>query len=719
MKLLLAGNDGFLSKKLAERALAEKNKVYCVGDFEADLPTQIRFFHFSPQKPEICEVFNTYNPDMVVFISNVKEDIRGDIRERDVSEHVSAFFNIFSLADLYKIPRFIYISTADLYDNQEEAANEESILKANTKRQETHLICEQHILNSINKVNQKTLILRLSTLYDENPDDPGNILDYLLFHDADTNRKRGMLQLRKKYDLLHSDDFSSAVMLLQDFKKDDAINIGSGKLILRKDIENMVNVYAGGMEYQGEIPFEYGMDVEKASESYGFKVRKGTKKSIKEAIAAKVDKRNEKKKKLSLGQKIKNFFELDFFKSKAFKTILNYLENLVLFGIVLLLTDFFKNSFLNEYIDIRVAYIALMGLVHGLRQSSVSAALCIATVLINYEMSDYGLITVVYDINVLIMILIFITVAMITGNIRQRFNNQNEELEDALERTQDQLDYTRSMYKESIAVKDSLQFQVLNATDSYGRIFSSVEKLDSLHFDKLKTELIIVAQEIMRNDSIALYMMGRNTRFSRLISYSHKLAHMPKSVEIISRPEFNKVYQSHEMFVNRDVSNTKAPMMLAPIVDDNRVIAMLALYDAPLEVLTLSYENLFRITARLVSQAIIRAYSYREALEDKWYINDTQVLTAESFSEKLIHAQEASSNEQASFVLLRVDENSHKLLFESSSKYVREFDYVGMGKNGEMFLLLNNVSRQDLPFIQKRFGENGIKTIIVKEVYNI
>lgn len=719
MKVLIAGNEGFLAKKIAERFSADHDKLYYIGNSEIKRGTNFNVFSFSPSKDETREVFKTYRPDVVIYINNVNKDYRNDLSEKKVSEHVRGFFNLYTLANEYKANRFIYTSTESVYDKEIQTPDEESAVILDSNFEEAHYICEQHIINTKDSVLQKSLILRVSTLFNENPKDDKNIIDYL-FNQASSRKNKQKVSLEKKYDLIHSDDFISALVTLKDFKENDVLNIGRGRTISFESLNILISEISNDTEISTEdIEDNEGMTITRVSQEYGFYPRKDLMKSLKNSIVAKRDYKYSNSMNKSLFKKIGDFFEKDFFKGKLFRTIVAYLENLVLFGLLLLLTDFFKKNLTNEFIDLRVAYIALVGLVHGIRQSSLSAVLCIAMVLINYEMNDYGLVTVIYDMEILITILVFVAVAMITGYVKDRFVRVNKELTDENTRVKQQLEYIRTMYNESIAVKDTLQFQVLNATDSYGRIFNSVEKLDSLQFDKLKTEIIIVTEEIMRNNSIAFYMVGRNTRFSRLISYSNKLSELPKSVEIIKYPEFNQVYQTHEMNVNRKISNNDLPLMISPIVNDGRVIAMLALYEAPLDVLTLSYENLFKITSRLVSQAIIRTYTYQEAQEDRYYVGNTQVLKANSFSQKLAHAQEASENEQASYVLLNVLKSSHGFLMENSGKFIREFDYVGMGENEEMFILLNNISKADLPHVVKRFKNNGIDTSVIKEVNSI
>lgn len=718
MRILVAVNDEFMAKNITKRFSAENDKLYYISGLNLELRKGIKVFPSDSSIERIQDIFKTYSPELVIFCNNVKADCKNDLSEIQVSEHVKHFFNLYTLADKYKTNRFIYVSSEKVYGENLAKADEEDSLGIESRFAEAHYICEQHIQNSQNHVSQKSLILRISTLYDNDPNDHKSIVDQLILDDECQKQLPKENNLQQAYDFLHTDDFISVLVEAKDFKENDIVNIGSGKRISVSELDKLISAFLRDkcIDFNSVNVID-GININKAINDYKFSPRKHFDKSLKEAI--RIKRKNYAERSENPNLKFKSFF-INIFKSKPFKASLDYVENLALFGILLVITNFFQYSNLNSFIDLRIAYIALIGLVFGIKQSSLAAILCIGFVLINYEMDDYGLVTAIYDNNILITVLVFISVAMITGYIKDRHTRRNEELEEESKRLKEQLEYTRSMYNESIAVKDLLQFQVFNVTDSYGRIFSSVEKLNSLHFDKLKTEIIVVAEEVMHNNSIALFMVGRNKRFLRLLSCSNKLTNnIPKSVDIENADEFNKVYHSRKMYLNLSVSKEEAPLMIAPIINENNVIAMLVMYEAPFEMLTLSYKNLFSITSRLISQAIVRAYAYKKAQEDKWYIGESQVLTAESFSQRLVNVQQANKQEQGSYVVLWVDKQSHESLMKDSYKYIREFDYVGMGKYGEMYILLNNISEDDLPNVVHRLKENGIDTTVVKEEYAI
>ncbi len=585
MRILVAVDDEFIAKNIAKRFLAENDKLYYISGLNRELQKGIKVFPANSSNERMQDIFKTYSPDLVVFCNNTKVDCKNDFSEIQVSEHVKHFFDIYALADKYKTTRFIYVSSEKVYGENPINSDEENCLRVESRFAEAHYICEKHIQNSQNRVFQKSLVLRISTLYDNNPNDEKSIVDHLILDNESLKQMVKKNSFRQAYDFLHTDDFISALVAFKGFKDNDIINISSGKRISIGELDKLISY--GLTDKVNDVEKIDGLNNNKAVSCYKFAIKKDFNKSLNEAVIIKKKYYSEKS---EINVKYRDVFK-NFFKSKLFKTSLDYVENLFLFGILLVITNFFQNSNLNSFIDLRIAYIALVGLVYGIRQSSLAAVLCIAFVLLNYEMNDYGLVTAIYDNNILITIIVFVSVAMITGYIKDRHTRRNEELEGESERLNEQLEYTRGMYNESIAIKDLLQFQVFNVTDSFGRIFSSVEKLNSLHFDKLKTEIIVVAEEIMRNKSIALYMVGRDKRFLRLISCSNKLMNIPKSVEIENSDEFSKVYRSKKMYLNLSVSNKEAPLMIAPIIDEKNVIAMLVLYEAPFEMLTLSYKK--------------------------------------------------------------------------------------------------------------------------------
>ena len=74
-----------------------------------------------------------------------------------------------------------------------------------------------------------------------------------------------------------------------------------------------------------------------------------------------------------------------------------------------------------------------------------------------------------------------------------------------------------------------------------------------------------------------------------------------------------KALNNKELFINSDMYSN-IPTMMMPIVVKEEVIGFVALSNVKFEELTLHNETLFKITTKLVTGALSRAYKYEKAI---------------------------------------------------------------------------------------------------------
>jgi len=366
------------------------------------------------------------------------------------------------------------------------------------------------------------------------------------------------------------------------------------------------------------------------------------------------------------------------------------------------------------YIDIRVLFILIIGAIHGLRHSVIATGLCIALLFYEYIIKGYSMLVLIYDTRIMSAIFVFLLAGMVLGYLSDRNKLQVQEFAQIEKNLNEQLYHLKEMYYNSLKVKDSLQGQIFNSENSYGQIFGMISQLDSLDFNKLKGEIIRITVDIMGSNSIALYMFGRDKKFLRLLAKSPSLSMLKKSVDVGDSPEFSEILQTKELFVNRKI-NAETPMVMAsPILYDDQVIAIIAMYDAEISDLTLSYQNLFSITMKLVNQSIVRAYKYQQAQEDEWYITGTNILKSDYLQDKILQSIEMQERGVSSFVLIKIIQDGKQDYSSIVPKMIREFDHIGY-YNDEILVLLNNTTLQEFSdFVEKRFSKNGIDTKVLK-----
>ena len=724
MKILLIGNDKFIAKALADRFLLEEDQVYLLGDFGLDtiddIPDKVKYFETDIFSDGSRDVFSVQLPDTVVYFEDAQRDCLHDMVLDGVNNHMSKFMNAFALSTWHSVKKFIYISTIELYDHLAVYPGEESEVKAESLWQSAHFLCEQHIQNTRNSSRVSSTILRTSTIYGPGQKSNFSEVAYYLDKNYSKNKKDDDISLPDvEKDYIYIEDFCNAVYRASSSSVTGILNIASGKKAPTSYIKTCVDkIYFNPNISIGFIENKDSVDVTLAATALDFITHVDILRGINGMIIHKQEQEIHKKD-VGIKTKIKRLFskiKKAYMKNKVIFSILAYVENILAFILVAYLILNKDITMLFGYIDIRVLYILIIGAIHGLRQSSISTALCVALFFYQSLALGYDILVLIYDSNIMAAIFVFLLAGMLFGYISDRSRQKINELTKGELKTRKQLMHIKEMYLESLKVKDLLQGQIFNSSNSYGRVFGVVSKLDSLDFNKLKGEIIRVTEEIMENRSISLYMFGRNRGFLRLLAKSQGLVVAKKSITISEKPEIAMLMETGQLYVRKDMNSSSDILMAAPVEYEEEIIAVLVMHKANLDNLTLSYQNLFSITANLVNQAIIRAYKYQQAQEDEWYIEGTGIMKKEYFEERVQQSIEMEDQGVSSYVVLEVTNDVIDGLYERIPKIIREFDYVGLDEKGKLKILLNNTAKSEAGIVLERFSAKGILAKLSEEV---
>jgi len=724
VKVLLIGNDAFLAQSLSKRFLLEEDQVNLLGDFSSDeidlFPEKLRVFDTDISDKSAGDVFSIQLPEVVVYFDNAQKDFIHDMVLDGVNEHMRRFLNAFALATWQGVKRFIYVSTIDLYDSIDIYPGEESPVKAESVWESAHYLCEEHLANMDNTSNVLSLCLRTSTIYGPGQSTGNCEVVHLINQKlGQSTEEEDQLPVSGENDYIYIDDFCEAVYRSAKSTITGVLNIASGKKVDIDDLRLIISQIVENPEISiSFMKTSESVDVTEAATVMDYITRTDIVKGIRDILAYSREE-TRKEKEMTIMRKVRRFFSNV---GKRIKTtndsvrILPFVENLVLFaGVAYLMLD--RNvTMLFGFIDIRVLYILIMGAVFGLKQSVLSTALCVGLLFYAAIQTGYNFQALLYDVKLMSALFVFLLAGLIFGYIRDRANQKVKELARSEAKTKKQLAHIKEMYLESLKVKDSLQGQIFNSSNSYGRVFDMVYKLDSLDFNKLKGEIIRVTEEIMENRTVSLYMFGRNRGFLRLMAKSQGLRTAPKSIDVMTRPEIQQILVDHEIYMRRNIGQHEDIVLAAPIENDEAIIAILMIHEAQLEQLSLSYQNLLKITASLVSQSIERAYQYQQAQEDEWYIENTNILKAAYFNERILQAEELQEQGVSNYVLLRVEESVSKDLYEMASKMIREFDYVGLDYAGRLCILLTNTVSDEAQFVLNRLAAKEIYANVSENV---
>lgn len=105
---------------------------------------------------------------------------------------------------------------------------------------------------------------------------------------------------------------------------------------------------------------------------------------------------------------------------KAGKGLFKYIELLVVFLVVELISHFTSDSIYFRFVDVRLLYVVVMGTVHGMRMGMLAAGLECLVLIRQYALMGIGGTLLFYNIENWIPFMAYLMVGSITGYISNK-----------------------------------------------------------------------------------------------------------------------------------------------------------------------------------------------------------------------------------------------------------------------------------------------------------
>jgi hypothetical protein len=358
-----------------------------------------------------------------------------------------------------------------------------------------------------------------------------------------------------------------------------------------------------------------------------------------------------------------------------------------------------------------------MGIMWGTKQSTIAVVLSGILYFEDSIRMGKDFVSLLYDPGSLLQISIYILLGVSTGYSVDRKNREIEFSLMKLEDLEGKYSFVNDLYNETRAIKDELHKQITGSRDSFGKVYNIIRELDSLQSKDVFNASIGVLENIMQSNEIAIYIISKNTFFLRLMAKSKKMDNdIAKSIRIEDSPEIKTLIESKKIFVNKNL-NPKLPILMAPVIDNDKVVAIVAIQKVQFENMTMYYQNLFKVVVGLISASINKAYRYEEATYNETHINGTPILTSDCFGKLLKGSKEAKDNHHFEYCLLAVenlDVNNEAEVY-SITGMLREVDSIGMGPDNRVWILLSNTSASDASIVVNRLEKMGVNVSIVNE----
>ena len=230
--------------------------------------------------------------------------------------------------------------------------------------------------------------------------------------------------------------------------------------------------------------------------------------------------------KRTIGEKIYNRIRSKSFIILAIELSLGYL-------LMEFLNQITNTSIQFKYIDFRLLYVVIIAAVHGLKPGIMASVLSCISCLAAYIASGTQAAMIVYSIDKWLPFSCYIMLGAVIGYTKDKKEKQISSTTDENITLKKRYSFLIELYDNSLTDKDEYKRQIMSYKNSFGRIYEITRKLNSMLPVTVFKEALLALEDILGNQTIAIYNISGETKFARLSVCSKKIMEAtPKSINL-------------------------------------------------------------------------------------------------------------------------------------------------------------------------------------------
>ncbi len=699
MKILLTGILSPMIWGMVDRLVREGHQVSLLGQgLGASAFAQKATVHdISPRSPEALRALEAGRFGLVVFFYAYQCEDTGAYGSIQGSM-LDALFQLQHAAAGCGVENFYLVSDVRVFGGGQAGREDETPIPETA----TGILINaaEEVLRCVDPSSLQTLLIRVTHLYCSGA------------QDAFFSRARQFCDNNQTMtldgapvdmcDFMHIDDLALFIILALETKLTGVAHLAYGERLAYSEMVPLLQAYLPGLKFnysnnpQRRTILQSGI----AASKTGWVPRHRWVSELAEIFSA------------APGGKTRHTLrgQLSHIGRRLFGSVLPWIELIAFAVIAELLTRSANSNAVFRFVDYWLFYVILMGSIHGGPIGMMAGLIACVGYSFNWLEGGRDIYLLLYNKDNWLPLIMYILGGGFFGYQHDRSVQKLAAVQKEIEQRDAETEFMQSMYKQVDADRSVLQEQVIRFRDSYGRIYAITQELDTLQPEQVFLSTLDVLEDVMQNQSVALYSCSSASSFARLVVNSRSMTDLPKSMDMKEYPLLADTYNMGEVFANTKLE-AGYPAFCAPIMQDGKTIALIALWDVPFEQQTLYRQNLFSVVSGLVQSAMVRALRYFDAAQDM-YIRNTHILTDKAFRSTLSVYSQMRKKRASAYLLLSVESVDNIISIEEYDRRIgraiRSTDIAGKLDNGRLYVLLPQASLDNLPQIEKRFHASGL-----------
>jgi nucleoside-diphosphate-sugar epimerase len=400
----------------------------------------------------------------------------------------------------------------------------------------------------------------------------------------------------------------------------------------------------------------------------------------------------------------------------AIWTFIPFLENMVCFIPIFMLNNRTVGSRFFARLDWFLLYVLFFAIMYGQQQAAFSAVLAVVGYFFR-QMYTQSIFDVAMDYNTYVWMAQLLILGLAVGYLRDQLVLIRGDKDDEIEYVRHRLRDIEDINQSNVRLKKELELQVVNQSDSMGKIYEITSTLDQQEPEEVLFCAADVISRLMDCKHVAVYSVSDGS-FARLIAFTSEAARrLGNSVEYNKYGEMMADIDNRRVFINRKM-NLELPMMAMGVYSGERLSIIALVWDVPFERMNLSQANRLKIIGLLIQNSTVRARDYMDILVHQRYVGNSNVMDREAFKSlagAFINAKKKGLTDCA-FVKIYNKGQTITELGAEVARYFRSTDYIGELGDGNVYVLLACANQTSVKYVENRLSEAGYEYDAIKEL---
>lgn len=721
MNILLVGGSSQLMQLFVNKLNKEGHRVFQLTDEPktAKSPAKVfEVYHFPYDDTCIRDVVESIHPDVTLFFGAYDINFRWNKMQSRPAVYTAAVFNLLMACDALGKGRFIYLSSEEVYQDEGGWIDCDRPCSAHTEKAQA-VAAGEGICDNYRKMGMDTVVLRLDHLYGlpKNGPEAKNIVAQMTIEGLET----GEIQIDENQQMMLLYYADAVEFVYQVIRAEHTTyglyQISSGEVFQQKELAEWIAEELQEVKtVKAPQPKrrEPMLVNDRFREEFGIRIFHQPQKRVPEVVRT-ISKNASAYVRVDVRKK--SFWQrLGAHTHEVVSTSIPFIENMIVFIPFFMLNNRTVEREYLQNIDVYLLYVLLFAIIYGQQQATFSSLLAIAgyTFRQMYHRSGFE---VMLDFNTYIWIAQLLILGLAVGHLRDRLFAVEEDEKHEREYLSKQIDDISDINGSNVRVKEILSSQIVNQNDSFGKLYEVTSSLDKYEPSEVLFYAAEVLGRLMRSDDVAIYTVA-NKSYARLFSStSMKARSLGNSINYQKMDDMYEMLQERKVYINKNMDE-KYPLMADAIYADDEMQLILMVWGIPWERMTLGQANMLTVIGYLIQNAVLRANRYLAALQYQRYKEGTNILELEAFRSLVtayLHAREKGLTECAVIFIDR-KEVPEAETGQRIGKQIRQSDFIGELKEGQLYVLLANTNSKDAQMVANRFREDGFACEIQEEM---